>query len=291
MLVFVKFQYLLQILWIYCSQRKRAFYLIRMKNNIDISNCQDLKHRSVNGIYKIDIKNGWKICYQCNKKKNLIFFSKDVSHGNPIYRKLCKDCRNKNKRIPEHLKKHNRKPRQNTDFKRGYKTCGKCKQSKNLNNFHFKNKEKKWYRSQCKKCVYKIFKNKKEKNINFRTLISLRDRTRNILSGIKKSDSTINLLGCSIADFRKYIKNLFKDNMSWENYGRYGWHIDHILPCELFDLTDPKQQKICFNYKNLQPLWHSDNMNKSDYLLNGRRASNLTPQEKLDYLKSLGYNL
>lgn len=52
--------------------------------------------------------------------------------------------------------------------------------------------------------------------------------------------------------------------MSWENYGFYGWHIDHIKPCSKFDLTDPKQQEQCFHYSNLQPLWAIENFKKSD---------------------------
>jgi hypothetical protein len=52
--------------------------------------------------------------------------------------------------------------------------------------------------------------------------------------------------------------------MSWKNYGK--WHIDHIRPCSSFDLSDPQQQRTCFNYSNLQPLWAKDNLNKSNKL-------------------------
>ena len=58
--------------------------------------------------------------------------------------------------------------------------------------------------------------------------------------------------------------------MSWDNYG--DWHIDHIIPCAAFDLTDIEQQKKCFNYKNLQPLWAEENLKKLDFLPDGRRA-------------------
>ena len=51
--------------------------------------------------------------------------------------------------------------------------------------------------------------------------------------------------------------------MSWDNYGTHGWHIDHIRPCASFDLSDEEQQKICFHYTNLQPLWAEDNLKKS----------------------------
>lgn len=50
--------------------------------------------------------------------------------------------------------------------------------------------------------------------------------------------------------------------MSWDNYGMYGWHIDHIKPCSSFDLSNPAEQKICFHYTNLQPLWAKENLSK-----------------------------
>ena len=48
--------------------------------------------------------------------------------------------------------------------------------------------------------------------------------------------------------------------MSWDNYG--DWHVDHIRPCASFDLTNEDEQRICFHYKNLQPLWGPDNLEK-----------------------------
>ena len=50
--------------------------------------------------------------------------------------------------------------------------------------------------------------------------------------------------------------------MNWDNYGQ--WHIDHIRPCASFNLLDPIEQKICFHYTNLQPLWAEDNLKKSN---------------------------
>ena len=48
----------------------------------------------------------------------------------------------------------------------------------------------------------------------------------------------------------------------WDNYGQKGWVIDHILPCCSFDLSKPEEQRKCFHYSNLQPLWESDNLRK-----------------------------
>lgn len=34
------------------------------------------------------------------------------------------------------------------------------------------------------------------------------------------------------------------------------------IPCASFDITDLEQQKQCFRYTNLQPLWAVDNLKK-----------------------------
>jgi hypothetical protein len=82
----------------------------------------------------------------------------------------------------------------------------------------------------------------------------------------KKASSTKNIIGCSIEELRKYLESKFEKDMSWSNLGMYGWHIDHIIPCSYFDLTKPSEQKKCFNYTNLQPLWAHDNLSKSNKL-------------------------
>ena len=61
---------------------------------------------------------------------------------------------------------------------------------------------------------------------------------------------------------KKHIEIQFKEGMSWENHSLNGWHIDHIIPCASFDLTDPDQQKKCFHYTNLQPLEKIENIKK-----------------------------
>lgn len=54
--------------------------------------------------------------------------------------------------------------------------------------------------------------------------------------------------------------------MSWKKYLEGGIHIDHKIPCKLFDLTKPEEQKKCFHYTNLQPLWELDNLRKGSSL-------------------------
>ena len=91
---------------------------------------------------------------------------------------------------------------------------------------------------------------------------SQRTRLRKALNQIEKSDKTMNLIGCSAIELKEYLESKFTEGMTWENRGREGWHIDHIKPCASFDLSDPEQQRECFHYTNLQPLWAKDNLRK-----------------------------
>ena len=80
--------------------------------------------------------------------------------------------------------------------------------------------------------------------------------------GAKKNLRLGTLLGCTIQEFKAYLESLFLPGMTWEK--RSLWHIDHKRPCASFDLTDVEQQKACFHYTNLQPLWAADNLKKKD---------------------------
>ena len=98
----------------------------------------------------------------------------------------------------------------------------------------------------------------------FRLTVNLRNRVRGAIANGTKSAATLTLLGCSAEYFRGHIEKQFTEDMTWENYGKGGWHIDHIRPCASFDLTDPEQQRICFSYINCQPMWETENIQKSD---------------------------
>ncbi len=91
---------------------------------------------------------------------------------------------------------------------------------------------------------------------------AIKERIRHALNGNVKSGRTTELLGCSIKELRAHLESKFLASMTWSNRGQFGWHIDHIRPCSSFDLSDPLQQRECFHYTNLQPLWWLDNIKK-----------------------------
>lgn len=99
----------------------------------------------------------------------------------------------------------------------------------------------------------------------FKLMHGLRDRVRKAIKNrYPKAANTALLIGCSMEHLRGHLESLFLPGMTWENYGRHGWHIDHIRPCASFDFLDPEQQRQCFHWTNLQPLWWLDNVRKSD---------------------------
>lgn len=79
-----------------------------------------------------------------------------------------------------------------------------------------------------------------------------------------KSTSMRRLVGCSRAQLLEHLKRQFRRGMTIENYGK--WEIDHIIPCTMYDLTNPEHQAQCFHFTNLQPMWKGDNIRKGNKL-------------------------
>jgi len=101
---------------------------------------------------------------------------------------------------------------------------------------------------------------KRKYNILYRITCNLRSRVWHVLKNHKKVNKTIKLLGCSVKQLKLHLEKHFKPGMSWNNYGK--WHIDHIKPCAKFNLSVISEQRLCFHYTNLQPLWAEENLRK-----------------------------
>jgi len=192
-------------------------------------------------------------CPKCKKIKGISRFGKNKANGNGL-KYWCKNC--------ERLyKRYWRKTLGRSKFKAGLK---KYQQS-------FKGKEakskatKRWNKSDNGKAYWRnYFKNRYYNDPVFRIAQTLRWRFKNAFKYHRGSYSVLlkYLVGCNYKTLRKHLEIHFQEGMSWSNYGLFGWHIDHITPCSHFNLSDPKQQKQCFHYTNLQPLWAIDNLRK-----------------------------
>ena len=126
------------------------------------------------------------------------------------------------------------------------------------------NQRQKIYAKQNREKINLYMRNKRKITPNWIIRDRVRSRVYRVLikKNIKKCNSTLNLLGIdNINILKNHLEKQFKEGMTWDNYGL--WHIDHIKPCASFDLICPVQQLACFHYKNLQPLWALENLQKS----------------------------
>ena len=105
---------------------------------------------------------------------------------------------------------------------------------------------------------------KKKIDPGFKLSKTLRSRIGSALSSIKakKKMNTMSLTGCDINFLKNHLEKQFTDGMTWQNHGE--WHVDHIIPCASFDLTQKIEQQVCFNWRNLQPMWETENLEKSN---------------------------
>lgn len=113
-----------------------------------------------------------------------------------------------------------------------------------------------------KKYIREYTRNRRRESIEFRILANCRSRVNKAVKRISRSEETRILVGCSTEQLRAHLESKFSEGMTWKNYGKLGWHMDHIKPCDAFDLTKEEDRRACFNYMNLQPLWATDNHKK-----------------------------
>jgi len=170
-----------------------------------------------------------------------------------------------------------------TEYKKQYRSKNRDKINKRDKQHRSKNKDKikeyrvnnrekhreydKQYQIYNRQNKAKYWRNRYHNNIEYRIIRTIRGRIYRVLRNNSKSKSTIDLLGCSVKELKKWLESQFTKGMSWDNYGINGWEIDHIYPCSKFNLEQPYEQKICFNWFNLQPMWARDNRIKSNKLI------------------------
>lgn len=219
-----------------------------------------------------------KICRKCNMEVSVDIF--------PKWRRYCKDCcykqhdewKKKNKRVLKHIcidcgDEHTKivyakNEKINTRCRRCYiknkkpilfeKVCSNCDKTKCIDQF-YKN-----YKI-CKICLFSKRNSRYKKRLNeddaFRLKHNIKIHIRRRLKEIgckKENIKTINIIGCSLIEFKKYIESKFESWMNWDNRGlyngelKYGWDLDHINP---ISNASSKEEILKLNhFTNFQPL-------------------------------------
>lgn len=244
-----------------------------------------------------------KVCSKCKIEKDESEFY-DQSSNRKGKMSSCKDCikkyrKNNKDRINKKIKEWrvNNPEKQKLSIK-NYKenNIDKCKElNKKWSQSEKAKKSRKEYFEKNKDSIYKKNKiwrennpeyrkeyerNRKINNIQYYIVQKLRNRMRSAI--IRKSDSTFNLIGLNINDLIKHFEQQFNSNISWLNKNE--WHIDHIIPCSAYDLTNIEEQKKCFNFMNLRPCNAKENLEKNDKLdfdlIKKHNIEHLLPKDK-----------
>lgn len=133
-----------------------------------------------------------------------------------------------------------------------------------------KNYWKKW-RNKNRLNINKKRRERWKNDKNYKIKSILRHRLYSLLRNNKK-EGALDLLGCSLKFFIKYIENKFTEEMTWEKVMNGEIHIDHIKPCHQFNMENKKEREECFNYLNLRPLWSTTRtINGVEYIGNLNR--------------------
>ena len=203
-----------------------------------------------------------------NEKRKKRYYD-NVEKTREYNRNLMKKRRAEN---PEKYKEYSQSEK-NKQYQKEYREKNKEKQKQYIKDYYLKNQNElknyqKNYQKENKEIRNKRYK--KDKEIPERKIkMILRSRFKAAIKKDCKNSSIIKLLGCPIDEFKIYLESKFQGGMTWKNHGLKGWHIDHIIPCSAFDLTKEEEQKKCFHYSNLQPLWWEDNLKKGNKVEDG----------------------
>ena len=214
------------------------------------------------------VKAATKTCSNCHACKPVDLFYKKKNQ--------CKACiaayRQENK---EKFAAKDREYRQNnkekiTAYKREYRQNNKEKITAYNREYRQNNKEKgvaynREYRQEHREDRNARERKRRKNDPEYNLICRLRCRMGKAVkrAGLdNKCDSSSELLGISYQGLKEWLEDQFTEGMTWEN--RSDWHVDHRVPCDAFDMTVETNQRICFWYKNLQPLWANDNLQKSN---------------------------
>ena len=218
-----------------------------------------------------------KLCNTCNLTKSLEDFStRKLKNGDLTYRNECKQCRcaREKQRRSDNIEAFKLKDKtyyeSNKDKilirQKEYNTLNRDSICENKKTYYEANKDAiKAYHENSKDKRNTRLRVYRRKNPQANIINNIRTRIHNVLKS-NKTSSTIELIGCDKCLLVNWIESQFDDRMSWDNYGSY-WHLDHVIPLALFDLTNTQAQYMACHWSNCKPLEASKNISKSDNLV------------------------
>lgn len=237
-----------------------------------------------------------KECKRCGLSKDPNHFSKNNRYKKDGLENKCKDClkiqyeKNRDKKLeaqmqwrvknPDYPKKYmenaeNFEARQ--AYEKQYYLQNKEKYLERKRQFrqNFPEKERRYikdykasHRDQINAYHRKWKAKKRVEDVQFKLKMNMSRRIRYELNTMdrtkqKKNKGTVEYIKCTAGFLKNHLEARFEIGMTWKNYGRM-WHVDHIIPCDYWNLENAWESYLCWHYKNLSPLWASVNQSKKN---------------------------
>ena len=223
---------------------------------------------------KHDFKNGVELkhCKTCDTWKPVCEYGKHSQQWDGL-RLVCKKCvcartARYRRNNPEKVKKS--KKRSNAL----YRKKNRDKVLENLRKYRINHRDKiiagqrRWYKKNAN-VLKKKLKEQYHSDSAFRIKKCMRSRVTKAIKNKSKCGRTQSMIGCSWKSLLLFLEKQFVDGMNWDNFGKGAgkWSVDHMMPCDSFDLTQKEEQLKCFHFTNLQPLWEEINIAKFNHII------------------------
>jgi hypothetical protein len=251
------------------EQRKQYNKKYREENKEQIAEYYK-KWREENPEYK-------KKYYEENKERIAEYKKKHYEENKEQIAEYYKKWREENKeQIAEYKKKHYE---ENPEYYKKYREGNKEQRKKwdEENPEYYKK-----YREGNKEQRNEYQNNRAKNDENFRIKRYLSSALANALkkSNTNKKNKTMTYVGCSKEELLLHLQSTKKTE--WQNEKL---HIDHIIPCALYDHTDEDEIYKCWNWRNLRYLPEKENISKGSKL-----DMNLVNQYAIEDLLPKGIN-
>jgi hypothetical protein len=164
------------------------------------------------------------------------------------------------------MKKYESKPETKKRKSKNHKVWSE-KNRDHLNNYHKEWREKNINKHRENKRNYE--KNRKSNDPLYKLISNFRTAIYQVLkeNNVKKNGHYFDILKYTPQQLIEHLEKQFSDEMTWDNYGL--WHVDHKHPISLYNIEEIGDDEFlkCWSLDNLQPMWGSENIKKSNKLL------------------------
>ena len=249
-----------------CQKAQQAEYRKKNKKKIQAKARSDYLKNREEKLRKDKIYYQKNRQYVLNRQKNYYINNKEkIAEKDKKYQKKNK------KKIQKRVQAYNDRPevkKWRSEYNKAYGEANK--ESIKEVSKAYRTREKKRIMEQKKIYVNKRIKSDPLFRLNRNYRRSCHRALQSI--GHKKNNRSLKLLGLETwQELAKHLQSQFYDHpetgeeMTFDNHGYYGWHIDHIIPISTAT-TEEEMIKLC-HHTNLQPMWAEENRAKSNKIL------------------------